>query len=371
MRLALREMRRRPGRFVVATVILTLIALLLMFLGGLLDGLLASSTGAYRALRADLVVYSQGSGDSLVRSRITPEVRAAVERVEGVREVGALTSVQLGARPQGQPDARELIAVVLFGYDLGPTGLPDVPPGPGDVVADSSLRAEGVHEGDTLLLGPARSPVRIVGFVDDTRYAGQASLWGSVDTWRAIAQANRPGRGAGDTVQALVVVAAGDDGPRLASRIDAATDGATHTLTVAAAIEALPGVEQQRSTFNQIIGLTIGVALVVVALFFALITLERTALYGVLKALGGSSAWLFAGVVTQALVVTLVASALGLGGALIADAAIPPGTIPFELTASRAVISVLLMVVAAVAGCAFSLRRVLRVEPASAIGTAS
>ena len=39
MRLALRELRRRPGRFGVATVILTLIAILLMFLGGLLDGL--------------------------------------------------------------------------------------------------------------------------------------------------------------------------------------------------------------------------------------------------------------------------------------------------------------------------------------------
>ena len=39
MRLALRELVRRPGRFAVATAILTLIAALLMFLGGLLDGL--------------------------------------------------------------------------------------------------------------------------------------------------------------------------------------------------------------------------------------------------------------------------------------------------------------------------------------------
>ena len=58
MRLALRELRRRPGRFAVAAVILTLIAMLLMFLGGLLDGLLGSSTGAYRAQRADLIVYA-------------------------------------------------------------------------------------------------------------------------------------------------------------------------------------------------------------------------------------------------------------------------------------------------------------------------
>ncbi len=85
MKLALVELRRRPGRFVVATAILTLIALLLMFLGGLLDGLVAGSTGALRAQRADLIVYSATAQDSLVRSRITPEVRASVEETVGGR----------------------------------------------------------------------------------------------------------------------------------------------------------------------------------------------------------------------------------------------------------------------------------------------
>ena len=46
------------------------------------------------------------------------------------------------------------------------------------------------------------------------------------------------------------------------------------------------------------------IAIVVVALFFALITVERIGLYGVLKAIGASSGTLFAGVLLQALVVT-------------------------------------------------------------------
>ena len=61
----MRELRRRPGRFVAATAILGALAVLLMFLGGLLDGLLASSTGAYRAQQADLIVYSTDARDSL------------------------------------------------------------------------------------------------------------------------------------------------------------------------------------------------------------------------------------------------------------------------------------------------------------------
>ncbi len=250
MRLALRELRRRPGRFVVATVILTLISLLLMFLGGLLDGLVASSTGALRAQQADAVVYSSTSQDSLVRSRITPDVREQVEAVEGVDEVGGLGSVQLGGRLDDR-GPRDLVATVLFGYELAPRGLPDEPPPPGEVYADESLRAEGIDEGTVVSLGPDRTEVTVVGFVDDIRYAGQGSLWGSLDTWRDVLNANRPGEASGEgVVQALVVRGdgAGDD---LLARIDGATGGATSSLTVEGAIDALPGVDQQRSVFNR------------------------------------------------------------------------------------------------------------------------
>ena len=74
--------------------------------------------------------------------------------------------------------------------------------------------------------------------------------------------------------------------PTGSAAIDAATNGATNTLTVRQSIDALPGVAQQRATFNQIIGVTVFIALVVIGLFFALLTVERTSLYGVLKALG-------------------------------------------------------------------------------------
>ena len=93
MKLALKELLRRPGRFVLAAVVLTLISLLFMLLGGLLDGLIASSTGAYRAQPGDLIVYSAKSEKSLVRSRITTEDRAAIDKAQGVKAVGGLGSI--------------------------------------------------------------------------------------------------------------------------------------------------------------------------------------------------------------------------------------------------------------------------------------
>jgi putative ABC transport system permease protein len=372
MRLALVELRRRPGRFVAAVAILGALAVLLMFLGGLLDGLLASSTGAYRAQVADVVVYSADARDSLPRSRIDPGVREAVEATEGVSEIGGLGSVQLGARPEAEPDSRDLISAAVLGYELAPNGLPEQPPAAGEVIADDSIRADDVEIGDVLLLGPARSRVKVIDFVSDTQFSGQATLWASLDTWRAVTAENRPDLAFGDeSVQALVARSDGGAADDFAAAIDEATDGATATRPLAAAIDALPGVSEQRSTFNQIIGVTAAVAAVVIALFFALITVERSGLYGVLKAVGASSSALFAGVAAQAVILAIVASAIGIGGALALDAVIPAGSLPFQVTWSRLLTSAALMVAAAVIGSAFSLRRVVRIDPATAIGASS
>jgi putative ABC transport system permease protein len=172
MKLALRELVRRPGRFALAGAILTLIALLLMFLGGLLDGLIGASTGAYRAQQADRIVYSESAKSSLVRSRIEPDVREQVEGAVGEGKVGALSVVQLGARADGR-DVRDLIPIALFGYELAPSGLPDEVPAEGEVYADRTLESEDVEVGTELLLGPSRTPVTVIGFLDDSQYSGQ------------------------------------------------------------------------------------------------------------------------------------------------------------------------------------------------------
>ncbi len=366
MKIALIELVRKPGRFATAAVILTLIALLLMFLGGLLDGLIRSSTGAIRAQDADVIVYADTAQASFARSRIDAELRAQVEAVDGVDEVGGLGLVQLGARVPGN-GPRDLANVALFGFEIPPEGVPAIPPA-GQVYADEVLQADGVEIGMTLLLGPARSPVEVIGFVEDTSFNGQGALWASADTWREVLNSNRPDAALGDGVfQALVV--RGDAG--VGDRIDLATAGRTDSYTIDAAVRAIPGVEEQSSTFNQIIGVTIVIAFVVIALFFALLTVERTALYGVLKALGARSRTIFGGLVAQAVVVTLVASTVAGVLVVVLDLLIPPGSIPIYITAGRIVTSILLLLVAAVVGSAFSLRRILRIDPASAIGTTS
>lgn len=368
MKLALRELVRRPGRFVTAAIILTLIAVLLMFLGGLLDGLIRSATGAVRAQQVDALVYSRSSQASFLRSRIEPETRASIERLAGVDQVGGLGVAQLGARVPGN-GPRDLANVAVWGYELSPEGVP-APPQPGEAWADEVLRADGVELGDELLIGPARTPLVVSGWVEDTSYNGQGGLWTDVDTWREILVLNRPDAVLAEGVfQALAVTSIDDSPDALIAEIEAELGEEVEALTVSEAIEAIPGVSEQRTTFNQILAVTVAIALVVTALFFALITVERTALYGVLKAIGARSRTIFAGLLVQAVVLTLAAASVAAVAVVILDVAIPPGSIPLFVSPARIVTSAVLLLIAAVAGSAFSLRRVLKVDPASALGS--
>lgn len=366
MGLALHELRRRPSRFAVATVVLTFLCLLLLLLGGLLDGLFLGSTGAIRAQRGDVIVYSSTARDSFLRSRVPGAIRTEVEAVDGVEAVGGLGFALLGA---AVPDTDELVDVSVSGYELAPSGVPDPPP-PGHGWADEMLADAGVEIGDTILVGPAQSPIVVDGFVEDTNYLLQGGVWVGLDTWRAVLNDNRPDAFvADDVVQVLVVVGDGRPAGELAASIDTATGGATSTLDRDGAVDALPGVKEQDSTFTAIIWSTLAVVLAVVGLFFSLLTLERTSLYGVLKAIGASTRHLFGGVVVQAVVVAVVAF---VAGGLIALAAerVLPASVPLQLTTGRYLFTFVALLVAAVLGSAISLRRVTRIDPASAIGSA-
>jgi putative ABC transport system permease protein len=106
-----------------------------------------------------------------------------------------------------------------------------------------------------------------------------------------------------------------------------------------------------------------------VALFFALLTIERIGLLGILKALGASSRSLAAGLTLQA--VLIAAGALVLGAALASVLArVIPAAVPLTLTPGRFAFTSLGLVIAAVIGSAISFRRIVRIDPASAVGGA-
>jgi putative ABC transport system permease protein len=368
MSLARRELARRPQAFALPVATLILLALFLLYPASVLDGLYDASTGALRQVDGQLVVYRSDAYRSLFRSRIDPVVRAEVAGVAGVNQVSGFGAVLVSGEvaPRSQP-----VGVALIGSEQV-TGAGDGDGGaalaPGEALADRSLLAFGLTAGTRLLVGPFRVPIVIVGYTDDRSLLLRGGLLVPLATWHEVLGASQPDSRLADDASPVLVLrlVPGADAAAVARAVDAATGGTTETVSVADAVRALPGVQQQDLTFGLIRVVTLLVATVVVALFLSFVVLERAPLYAVLKAIGASSAQLFRGVLAQVVVVTVFAVFVAVAITWALGAAVPLG-LPIVLHWSRVVETAVGLVATAVVGSSLSLRRVMRIDPAEAL----
>ena len=366
MRVFFKELVRRPGRFLPVGGALTMLVVLLVVLGGFLDGLELNQTGPYRAHEGRLLAFSDQSDLLIQRSRVDTKQADALAKADGVAKVGALNQIASTAE---DPDG-EIVDIVLFGYDLSTEVLPS-PPADGGAVIDSALaNRNDVAVGDTLLIGATSERVEVSDVVDDLSQ-GSPTVWLSTERWRQVVESANPSSLLPAGVDQALVVQPSDDGldqtqlTTLAARLgdQAGIDVATPDEVIL----ALPVVQQQSSTFEGIIGVTFVVTLMVVALFFTLITLERVGLYAVLKALGARTRDLLAGISLQAVCVSVVALALGFALSVV-FVNLLPANLPVRLVPNRMLQTGVGVLLSALLGSLFTLRRVLRIDPAEAIG---
>jgi putative ABC transport system permease protein len=97
------------------------------------------------------------------------------------------------------------------------------------------------------------------------------------------------------------------------------------------------------------------------------ITLQKTSLFGVLKAIGASTRSLAVDLVGQVAVLTVIGAAIG---ALLANivSALIPANVPFSLSNDVVILYGLVLLVVAVLGSLLSAWRIARIDPLLAIG---
>ena len=262
----------------------------------------------------------------------------------------------------------EIVDIVLFGYDLPTDVLPAAPPD-GAVIDGALAERNDVKVGDTLLLGATSEPVEVAKIVGDLSQ-GSPTVWLSSKRWRQVVESTNPSALLPVGVDQALIVQPTEpnlDETQLEALAKRLGSGGIEVATADQAIQSLPVVQQQSSTFRGIIGVTFVVTLMVVALFFTLITLERVGLYAVLKALGARTRDLLAGISVQAVCVSVVALVLGVVLSAV-FVSVLPATLPVRLVPARLVQIAVGVLLSALLGSLFTLRRVLRIDPAEAIG---
>ena len=228
---------------------------------------------------------------------------------------------------------------------------------------DAKLRDSGVQLGSKVSVGDVS--VEVVGITADSEYQLQPTLWTSVPTWRAMRDAVRPElRGQAGVVNAIALETA--SGADLAA-IAAAVPGTSVLSAEATGLAIRGGAAEFHPQLDHLHHLA--VAALVVALFFALLVLEKRELFAALKALGASTARLGSGVILQAIIASALGVVIGAVLARLFDLIIP-AEVPTLFRTETLITIAAFTLVAGVVGALFSLRRIAKIDPATAIGGA-
>ncbi len=370
--LAVAELRRTPGRTVLAAGVLTVLLFLTLTLAGLANALDRGSTGVLRSLDADLVVFNEEARLQLLRSRVPRPMMLGAIFVDGVSHVGTIGLVPTSA---DTPNGR--VRVTLVGFSASSPAEPvRVVEGrlprdgqPGIAAVDVVLRAQGVELGDRLVLAGERE-VEVVGFVEDTRFLQQPTVWVPPEVWARVRVSAFPEAGFAEQLvgAAVVRIRSTADPDEVARAIEEEFEG-TEVVTLGEAVSSIPGVDVQRATFAVLVAMSVGVLSLVVGLLFVLLVTERRPQLATLRALGAPRRLLADTLVVQA--VTLWAIAL-LGGAVGTQllARVVPEAMPLELRLPVLGLVGIASLAATLLGSLVALRRVVGIDPATVMSEA-
>jgi putative ABC transport system permease protein len=377
--LALSEIWRSRGRFVLFSLVVALITVLILFVAALGEGLGTGNREFIEKLNAELIVYQDTARLSIASSRVDDDTQRAIRYVDGVREVGLVGFSSAAVMLAGGEDPLD---IALIGVEPGKPGEPAVVAGQGlrrkngdEAIVDRTVAAvAGLKVGDAITLRTLQGDedefytLEVVGISDSQKYGIRPSVFAPLLTWDEVRAKDAPGRSTTAPAGNVVAVQLDDPAQIDATRhqIQARVDG-VQAVDRKTAYENTPGYTEQQSTLSTQNAFALLIGVLVIGGFFQIQTLQKVPQIGMLKAIGTPNAVVALAALLQIVAVTLLGVLIGSGATFALSLGFPPNIpIVFELgSAAIAVGSILLM---GPLGGLVSIRYSLRVEPLIALG---
>lgn len=361
MFLAWNEMIHSKLRYSLIVGVMFLIAYLVFFLTGLAYGLAQDYRMALDKWEADGIVLSEESNINLNMSMLSVN---AADEVQAEKTAAFAQTAGIIKRQEG---TKEKVDVSFFGINKDEFLMPKLVEGKsfankGEAVADISLKEEnGVKLNETVELTASDKKVKIVGFTENARYTVAPVLYVSIDEFQEIRfEKSVPAEQA--RINGIVVRAEDHDIDKV--KVDS-KDLSVYTMQ--RFINELPGYNAQVLTFSFMIGFLIVIAAIVIGIFIYVLTLQKTSIFGVMKAQGISSRYISVSVIMQTFLLAVIGVSLGLLAAF-GTSFVLPGAVPFKINWLFYGGITGAMIAVAVLGALFSVRTIVKVDPLKAIG---
>ena len=374
--LAIKEVIRNRGRFLLVALVIALITLLVLFIAALGEGLANGNRQYVANLDAQLIVFLEKSDFSISSSRLETNTVKSVRRVDGVADAGAIytSSTEIVSLP-------EPLKVSMLGAEPGRPGMPPVIAGrefrggeAREAVMDRNvaLRTD-IEVGDVIQIRSTQGTedeffdLEVVGLVEGQSYFFQPTIFVPPATWEIIRPQSQSELTSDTPYPNIIAVKLADPlqteimSARLADEISN-----IEVANIETTINNIPGYSAQQGTVQTQGFFTLLIGILVIGGFFQIQILQKVPQIGVLKAIGSSNGVVGLSAVIQIIVVTMIGVGIGGGLTYLFSLGFPP-TIPLVFNGSRSLIAVILLLVIGPLGGMVSIIYAVRIEPLKAL----
>jgi putative ABC transport system permease protein len=343
--ITLADLRYRYRQFLIAVIGAGVVLAMAVLLSGLAEGFRSEINSTVGAVGADRWVLSKEShGRITAVATFDDATIAQIASSPGVTRADGLAFLPQEVMRVGT----RLVSVNVMGVSTGGLGVPRATKGrtlsrDGDLVLDSRA---GIRVGTLVRIGARQ--LRVVGTVTGrTLTAGIPMGYLTLHDAQAALLGGRP------VVTAVVTSGVPATVP---TGLTALTNRQVESGTLAALASAVSSIDKSRSMMWVI-------AAIIVAALVYVSALQRVRDFAVLKALGSSSAALFASLCLQAVIVTLLGAGLGMVLSLFMTGVFSqPVTVPASAYTTLPLVAVIVGVVSSLV----ALRQATGADPAAA-----
>lgn len=349
MFLAWNEIRRNKLKFGLIIGVLTMISYLLFLLSGLANGLINMNKEGIDKWQADAIVLNKDANQTVQQSVFNKkDIENKYKKQATLKQTGEIVS-----------NGHQKDNVLVFGVEKSSFLVPSLIEGhkatkDNEVLADETLKNKGFKIGDTLSLSQSDEKLHIVGFTESAKYNASPVIFTNDAT---IAKINP--RLTGDKINAVVVRDTNWKDKKLNQELEA--------VSINDFIENLPGYKPQNLTLNFMISFLFVISATVIGIFLYVMTLQKTSLFGILKAQGFTNGYLANVVISQTLILVLFGTAFGLLLTGVTGAFLPDA-VPVKFDVLTLLVFAIVLMIVSVLGSLFSILTIRKIDPLKAIG---
>lgn len=349
MFLAWNEIRRNKLKFGLIIGVLTMISYLLFLLSGLANGLINMNKEGIDKWQADAIVLNKDANQTVQQSVFNKkDIENKYKKQATLKQTGEIVS-----------NGHQKDNFLVFGVEKSSFLVPSLIEGhkatkDNEVLADETLKNKGFKIGDTLSLSQSDEKLHIVGFTESAKYNASPVIFTNDAT---IAKINP--RLTGDKINAVVVRDTNWKDKKLNQELEA--------VSINDFIENLPGYKPQNLTLNFMISFLFVISATVIGIFLYVMTLQKTSLFGILKAQGFTNGYLANVVISQTLILALFGTAFGLLLTGVTGAFLPDA-VPVKFDVLTLLVFAIVLMIVSVLGSLFSILTIRKIDPLKAIG---